>query len=152
VEKKGVIMAGLVVFPILSVLFNFQFERQMDQVVKTAAAEVTIVENDSYNTYDGYARDVVVYHVTKEAKEKLYGYSARFVGYDYDRNVIKVRIYGLLSSGSDMGCERAAILFHSLTNNLVDAQIEVTGDWIPSKRKLMDRNWTQHLVNRIEEY
>jgi hypothetical protein len=151
VEKKGVIMASLVVFPILIVLFNFQLEQQMDAIVKTTASDIRIV-NDQMDTdiqMEAWARDFVIYHVTKQVMEKLNGYTARFVGYDYESNIIKIEIYGNLTSGSDTACQEASYLFHSLTNNLVEAQLEVTGDWVPSRKNPMDREWTQYLIQKI---
>jgi hypothetical protein len=146
-ERRGVLLAGLVVFPVILAISTLHFERQMDAIVKTTVADVEIVEDDI--TADVWSQDLMIYHVTKEVMEKISGYTARLVGYDYDRNVIKVEIYGVLASGSDTGSETAAELFDSLTNNIVDAQVEVTGDFVPSVKNPMDRKWTQHLIEKI---
>jgi hypothetical protein len=110
---------------------------------------VTIVENDDDLTIDVWGRDFTIFHVRKEAIEKLTGYEAEFIGYDYEKKIIKIRVYGDLASGSDTGCESAAELFHSLTDNIVDAELEAAGDFVPSAQNPMDKKWTQHLIQEI---
>ena len=60
-EKRDILIAFLVVFPIALAIANFQFGRQMDAVVKTAAADVSIVDDDM--TIDVWTRDSTVYLV-----------------------------------------------------------------------------------------
>jgi hypothetical protein len=146
-EKKGILAAFVVVFPIMLAILNFQFEGQMDQVVKTAAAEVAIVDDNDIS--DVWTKDFTIFHVRQEAIEKLAGYQARFIGYDHTRNMIRIEIYGDLATGSDTACETAVQLFHSLTDNIVDAELKVMGDFVPSARNPMDREWTQYLIQEI---